>query len=307
MSAVSDLVIVGHISIDRIVLPSGHIETSLGGPPTYSGFPAKILGADVSIISKVGFDFRDEFLLRYSRASIFTGNVKRCKSPTTRFYIEYSSDWSRRLRLISKCEPIFDCDVPRDFKCRALLIAPICGEIPESTLLRLLEVDCIRAVDLQGFIRVFKSDGSIELARWPYDFNVLGKFHVVKASEEELLSALDCRSVAEAIRLMRRIGVEILLVTLGSRGSLVACPSGVWRVPAFPAETADPTGGGDAFIGSFLASYVKSGDVLRSLAVGAASASFVVESIGSSSFGFRDEVYERADYILERVKRVVLA
>ncbi len=302
-----DLTVIGHISIDRISVPSGRCETCLGGPPTYAGFSAKLLGVSVSVISKVGFDFRDEFLLRFSRASIATDHIRRCGSPTTKFEIEYLSDWSRRMRLISKCEPIYVKDIPDGFRCKSILVAPICGEVPKSTLLKLLDVDCIRAIDLQGFIRTFSRDGSVELSFWPYDLNLLGGFHIIKASHRELLSALNSVDLLEAIRILRKVGVEIVVITLGGDGAIAAFSDGIWRIPSFPVKTVDPTGCGDAFIGAFLASYLESEDVLRSLAFGGASASFVVESIGSSNLGFRGEVEERASYLLDRAERVSLA
>jgi ribokinase len=66
--------------------------------------------------------------------------------------------------------------------------------------------------------------------------------------DEQALSTL---SAAELHALCRRLGVETLIVTLGSRGAFASSPSGYLSVPATPGIIpVDTTGAGDAFVGS---------------------------------------------------------
>jgi ribokinase len=48
-------------------------------------------------------------------------------------------------------------------------------------------------------------------------------------------------------------GFSRVVLTLGERGAILASADGVAHFPAFPVETVDSTGAGDAFIGSFAA------------------------------------------------------
>jgi len=66
----------------------------------------------------------------------------------------------------------------------------------------------------------------------------------------------------------------------------------------------DPTGSGDAFAGAFLVEYLKTGDSVWSTAFASAAASFVVEGVGPSNFGTRGQTEERAEKIMEKVKKV---
>ncbi len=302
-----DLAIIGHIAIDRITLPSGYRFTSIGGPPTYAGFSARLLGASVVVISSVGYDFRDEYLMRFTRAAIPLKYIRRSTKPTTKFEIVYFEDWSRSLRLLSRCEVI--CSFPKnEVKAKAVLVAPICGEVDTCLLNEISRMsDVFKVIDVQGLVRRFDENGVVSISRWSLSYDLLSKFDVVKASREEAIMAFNCPHPIDAIRFLNRLGVRFPIVTLGGEGVMVGTANGkALYLPAYPVYLVDPTGCGDVFLGTFTMSYIKTSDVLHSLAVGVASASFVAEGIGPSNFGFRDEVEARAQWLLDRVKFIEL-
>jgi sugar/nucleoside kinase (ribokinase family) len=82
-----------------------------------------------------------------------------------------------------------------------------------------------------------------------------------------------------------------LLSVEGAQFNVEACPSTV---------LVDPTGAGDVFIGSFLAEYVRQKESLWCASVGSAAASCVVEGIGSTYFGKKEEIYRRANSLYEK-------
>ena len=128
----SDVAVVGHFSIDSIILPSRKSPfTVLGGSVTYSSFAAKRLDGAVSIVSKVGGDFPEAYLWWLRQEGIdVSGVVKLASEVTTRFELEYSKDLSNRtLRLKSKASPIYLSDLPDSLQAKAIHIAPIAGEI----------------------------------------------------------------------------------------------------------------------------------------------------------------------------------
>ena len=55
---------------------------------------------------------------------------------------------------------------------------------------------------------------------------------------------------ASAARLLLEAGTGSVVVTLGARGAVVVTPDRELDVPAFPVETVDSTGAGDAFVGN---------------------------------------------------------
>src|SRR5207247_400276 len=61
-------------------------------------------------------------------------------------------------------------------------------------------------------------------------------------------TAEDARKCAE---LLLEKGIRRVIITLGERGCLVAGPDDAEHIPAFPVQSIDTTGAGDALIGSF--------------------------------------------------------
>ena len=67
-------------------------------------------------------------------------------------------------------------------------------------------------------------------------------------------------------------GMETVIVTLGEAGALAWHDGETHRQGAYDAETRDPVGTGDAFVGGFLASRLDGGSVEEALAYGSATA-----------------------------------
>lgn len=69
------------------------------------------------------------------------------------------------------------------------------------------------------------------------------------------------RTLAKA--LLRETGARSVVVTLGSRGSVMACATGATFIPAHPASiVADTTGAGDVYLGTLAAHLAVTGDLM---------------------------------------------
>ena len=82
-----------------------------------------------------------------------------------------------------------------------------------------------------------------------------------------------------------------MLSVEGAQFNIAACPSQV---------LVDPTGAGDVFIGGFLTEYLRQKESIWCACVGSAAASFVVEGIGPTYFGKKEEIYQRAKVLYEK-------
>jgi ribokinase len=103
-------------------------------------------------------------------------------------------------------------------------------------------------------------------------------------TESELLTGQPVRTLADAeaaARLLRARGPGVVILTLGERGALVVDRDTAEHIPAVKVDAVDPTGAGDAFIGS-LAVYVADGLPLRDAVLRAnAVAALSVTKIGT--------------------------
>ena len=173
--ASSTLYVVGHICLDDVVLPGLKLSGVLGGPPTYVGFTAKYFGVDLSLFSTVGYDFDDALFKRFSDSSFDVSHVLQVDQPTTRFELVYDSDWSRRLRLISRCGNV-SVDGLSPSSDDGLIISPVCSEVSAETLFSLSCLKGFKAIDLQGFVRNFLDDGSVRLGTLTIPLGLLSNF-----------------------------------------------------------------------------------------------------------------------------------
>lgn len=103
-------------------------------------------------------------------------------------------------------------------------------------------------------------------------------------TEAEALSGLPVSSIWDAEQCARRLldgGVRRVIVTLGANGALLAGPEGVTHVPAYLVRPIDTTGAGDAFIGSFAVFLASGCDELQAIARANLYAAMSTESVGT--------------------------
>jgi sugar/nucleoside kinase (ribokinase family) len=119
------------------------------------------------------------------------------------------------------------------------------ADFPAETL-ALLHRGRVLSFEGQGLVRPAEK-GEVRVDA-DYDPGVLSHVDILKLSEQEadaLGLELDDRSLAS-------LGVPEVVVTLGSRGSVVFADGLAEYVPARPVEARDPTGSGDKFMAAYL-------------------------------------------------------
>ena len=153
------------------------------------------------------------------------------------------------------------------------------------------------SLDPQGFVREFDIDGNMHLKRW-HDQQVLEQIDLYKSSLSEIRRITGLADLQLAMEKIHDYGAKIVIITRGMKGSKLLFEGKLYDIPACkPKIVRDPTGAGDAFIGAFLAEYVKGKDLVWCACIGSASASFVVEGVGPEVFGEKEEIYARASEI----------
>jgi sugar/nucleoside kinase (ribokinase family) len=300
---VFDIVSVGHFSLDSIFLPDRNTPfVVLGGSVAYVSFAARRLDARVSVVSKVGSDFPAAYLWWLRQESVDLSGVSKAENAqTTRFELKYSNDLSdRALRLKNRAPPITVADLPNSLKAKGIHIAPIAGEITYEIAEKLRSCADVLSLDPQGLVRNFDENGNVTTGQLT-DKRILGLVDIYKSSLKEIQAVTGLSDIDSAIKAVHTHGVKIVIVTLEANGAAVSVEDTIHKVPAYkPEKIIDPTGAGDAFIGSFLAEYVNGEDCSWCSYVGSAAASLVVEGIGPTFFGDKEEIYRRARLLYEK-------
>ncbi len=298
-----DIAVVGHFSIDTINLSSRTKPFMiLGGAATYTSFAAKRLDASTSVISRVGGNFPQAYLWWLEQEGIDLSAVtKHASEPTTSFELTYSKDLSERtLKLKSRGPTLSQNDVPKDFHAKAVHIAPIDDEIPYELVERLKSCADILSLDPQGLLRSFDEKGNVT-DNSNVDYRIFSLINICKCSEHEIFALTGESELKPAVKAIHDVGVETVIVTVGAKGSLLSVEGAQYNIPACPSTVlVDPTGAGDVFIGSFLTEYLRQKESLWCACVGSAAASYVVEGLGPTYFGKKEQVYQRAQGIYEK-------
>jgi len=298
-----DVAVVGHFSIDTILLPSRTLPfVVLGGAATYTSFAAKRLDASASVISKVGRNFPEAYLWWLKQEGIDISSVKKhADEPTTSFELGYSADLAERtLNLKSKGTPISVSDLPKGFHAKAIHIAPIASEVSLEVVERLKHYADVLSFDPQGLVRSFDEAGNVS-ENAPVDKQIFSLINIYKSSQNEIFVLTGQSELKPAIKAMHNFGVETVIVTMGAKGSVLSVGGAQYNIAACPSQVlVDPTGAGDVFIGGFLTEYLRQKESIWCACVGSAAASLVVEGLGPTYFGKKDEIYARAKVLYEK-------
>lgn len=289
------ILVVGHITIDRIVSPYLDI-TSLGGPPSYVGLMAKRLGAEVDAATKVGLDFPDYYLIFLSRYMNLLNPALSQTKPTTRFLLQLLGD-SRSLRLIARCEDIEERQIiGRNYD--VCVLDPVAGEVCAKVAAVSRSSAKYLFMDPQGFLRRFNAEGFCTLSSM--DKDLLRYVDVLKVDEEEMRCLTGLNDPNQALKELHKLGPKFVVLTAHRGYVTISTPKGLYKIPIPEYEgEKETTGAGDIFAGAFTATYAQTMDVLWAGCVGVSAASLAVRGVGISKIPSREDVLQTAEQIVK--------
>ena len=233
--------VVGLVSLDRV---DGGIPR-LGGAPWHAARALRLLGYPAVLVTKLAEEDAGRGLHALGLPVAWRPTAR-----TIGFRIENSAD-ARILELEEAGEPWSLADA-QGWMREAL---GGCDWIHAGALTRAdFPPDVLAALrrgrrlsfDGQGLVRS-SAPGPVKLGG-DFDPELLTHVDILKLSQEEadaLGLSLDERSLGS-------LGVAEVVVTLGSKGSVVFAEGIAEHVPTRPLDVADPTGAGDAFIAAYV-------------------------------------------------------
>jgi sugar/nucleoside kinase (ribokinase family) len=236
------LAVVGNLSRDHV----DGAPPRVGGPPYHAARALRVLGGPALVATKCAEADRRELLPPLIALGVPV--LWRGGSSTAAFSFGYDGD--RREMTVDALGDAWSPAEVRDLgRARWVHVGAVArSDFPAQTLAELAR-DRRMSLDGQGLVRPERT-GPLELDA-DYDPEVLRHVSVLKLAEEEA-RVLVGKPTEKALR---SLDVPEVIVTLGSRGSLVLAKGGLEHVAAVPvAGEIDPTGAGDAFAVTYLAS-----------------------------------------------------
>jgi len=232
-------------------LAGTHFHFGYGGKGGNQAVMAARLGAQVSLVGRVGRDpFGDQLLRNYANEGIDTTYVQHdADAPTGTAAIIVDDKAQNCIIVVPGANQKLSPDDIRAAGCaiqRADVV--VCQlEVPVASVLEAFQI-----AKAQGVRTVLNPAPALAL---PTELLPLTDFCVPNESELEALTekpAGTLKQAEKAAKLLLDQGPKVVLVTLGDRGALLVDAQHVEHFPAATVTPVDPSGAGDAFIGSFV-------------------------------------------------------
>jgi len=279
-----DLVIMGNLLVDDIVMPDGRtLMGEPGGAMLYVSLAARLWGANVGMVSIAGSDYPQAALDALGARGIDLSGVKPLGRPGVRSWLLYEPAMRRIIHRLDSAShfdvsPTFE-DIPAPFRgAPAFHIAPmpIDRQRDIAASLAALRPDAFVSLDPFETVRDDNRDA------WG---TVLDHVDAFFPSNEEVRLAEVEADPRGALVHIPGTRLSIIAYKCGPQGGvLVERRTGriiEWRAGRAP--VVDVTGAGDGFAGGFLAGWLAHHDIDRAIEQGVVTASLAIEDWGAAA------------------------
>lgn len=267
-SRVPDVVVIGHLTIDRT--PRGEV---LGGTVLYAALAAARYGARVAILTRANLD-----LLPTDQREVLSGISSEVEiivqsSAATTTFTNIDIGGRRQQTLHAWGGEIDLTGLPPLWRSAGVIhLAPVAQEIDSRHVSRL--APRLLGCTPQGWMRSWDRTryGRVRLEHLRLPADLVSRIDALVVSHEE---SVDARETIEAVG---RRGVAV--VTRGDQGALVIDRERRLEAPFYPVRALDTVGAGDVFAGALFAARGAGESVAASLRYAAAAAALKVTGIG---------------------------
>ena len=259
----SDITAIGELLIDLTQIGVSESEIPLfaanpGGAPANVAVAGAKLGASTAFIGKVGNDEFGGFLRKVlEKNHVNCSALRTGEQPTTMAIVSIDSIGERSFRFVRGA----DCELPPDEVDESAVVSSKFLHFGSVSLSRGLSrngtIFAARAAKQAGVLVSY--DPNYRPALWREEAEAvewmripLPLVDVIKLAEEELPLLTGSDDLDEGSRRLAEMGISLVLVTLGGKGSFCRWKSECITVPGINVSVADTNGAGDTFLGAVL-------------------------------------------------------
>lgn len=274
-----DICTIGHISLDKVVTAQS-IKYMPGGTAFY--FSKALLDADIQYSLVTALASGEYAILDRLRAEGIDVHALPSKH-TVYFENIYSEDQNHRDQNVLHQAASFNVSQMPALEAKIFHLGPLLvNDIPVELIEHLAKKGQV-SLDVQGYLRHVRNK-KVVYQDWSAKTSALAHVAILKANELEMEVVTGQKDPYEGARYLADLGVEEVIITLGSQGSLIYTGGTFHQVRAFkPTAVVDATGCGDTYMAGYLAKRVKGAPVDEAGEWGAAMASQKIGSFGPFS------------------------
>jgi ribokinase len=225
-------------------------DLGFGGKGANQAVAARLCGASVAMIAKVGSDlFGPATIKNFESRGIDASHVgiaEGVSSGVAPIFVDSSGQ--NRIIVIKGAN---DTLSPEDVNAAAPLLRKADAIVLQLEIPLCTVYHTVRFAQSEGIRCIVNPAPAQQL-----DFQQLSgaDYFIPNETEAELITGMTVHSLEDATKCanyLLRHGMKRVVLTLGERGALLTGPEGTELIPAFKVSAIDTTGAGDAFIGSF--------------------------------------------------------
>lgn len=272
----STICVIGHITKDRIVTKDSE-RFMPGGTAYYFSKAVNQLGGEIELITAVGPAEQDTV---YALENDGIKTLALDSQSSAYFENIYPDNQDQREQnVLTKAVAFTSTNVP-EINANCIHLGPLMNDDISLELIQSLSQHSELSLDIQGFLRktVHKK---VVYGDWADKSEGLKHIHTLKANEDEAHILSGKEDHKEAAQVLADFGVKEVIITLGSRGSLIYSANQFYHIPAYkPREVVDATGCGDTYMAGYLFKRQSGASLEDSGKFGAAMATIKIQSFG---------------------------
>ena len=185
----------------------------------------------------------------------------------------------RTQRVLQKADP-FRVAQLSSIDAKIFHLGPLLADDMSLDLIKTLASKGMVSLDVQGYLREVREEKVYPLD-WPEKKEALPYITFLKANESEMEMLTGQHDVCSGARILADWGVKEVVITLGSKGSVVFTNETFYYIPAFkPVSVTDATGCGDTYMAGYLYQRTKGASIQTAGEFAAAMATLNIESSG---------------------------
>jgi sugar/nucleoside kinase (ribokinase family) len=274
-----DICIIGHITNDRIVTKHS-VNYMPGGTAFYCSKALLKLQANSILLTAVG-EAEMQVVRNLQNEGI---EIKTSPSRETVFFENiYHEDQDHRDQNVLAIADAFTDESVDGIDAKIYHLGPLLlHDIPVSIIKKLASKGIV-SLDAQGYLRSVINK-KVHFANWKDKEEALPYVSILKANEFEMEMLAGTNDPYAGARALASMGVKEVIITLGSKGSIVFYENNFTEIPAFaPKAVVDATGCGDTYMAGYLYKKTDGATIAESGAFGAAMATLKIQSSGPFS------------------------
>ncbi|MGY4795142.1 carbohydrate kinase family protein [Lysinibacillus fusiformis] len=245
-----------------------HFTKHAGGAPANVAAVCAKLGQQATLLTQVGQDAFGDFLIKtLQQAGVDTQFIRQTTDAETSLaFVSLNEHGDRDFQFYRRhaADLLYKQEYLPSQLLTAQDIVHFCSVNLVESPMKQAHLAFIEQAHRAGSLVSF--DPNVRLPLWQDEaacretiLAFLPKAHIVKLSEEELLFLTALEDEQEAVQILFREHVAIIIITHGAAGATLYTKKHHVKAPADKVQTVDTTGAGDAFIGAILSQYLHHG------------------------------------------------